>query len=96
MSGPNPYAVKPIILRCSQRLMINKLVHVSTQWFNASNLEEAFSRDECEIMQREKFIGTVMQVHPSTDELRVKFGNSAHWEDNCYVWVPRSKVQILR
>ena len=90
MSGPNPYAVAPIIA------LVNKSVQVSTQWFTASNLEEAFSSDECVIMQRENFIGTVMQVHPSTDELRVKFGNSAQWRDNCYVWVPRSQVQILQ
>ena len=89
MSEPNPYFVSPIIG------LVNKLVQVSTQWFDASNLEEAFSSDECVIMRRENFIGTVKQVHPSTDELRVQFGNSAQWRDNCWVWVPRSQVQIL-
>jgi hypothetical protein len=97
MSGSNnPYAVEPFIPRRSERLIINKTVQVSTQWVYASNLEEAFSQDKWEIMHRENFIGTVVQIHPSTDEVSVKFGNSAQWRDNCYVWVPRSQVRILR
>ena len=97
MSGStNPYAVEPFMPRRSERLIINKTVQVSTQWFNASNLEGAFSSDQYQIMQRENLIGTVMQRHLFTDDLRVRFGNSADWTDNCYVWVPRSQVQILR
>ena len=88
MSGPNPYSVSPIIF------LVDKSVRVSTQWFNASNLWEAFSSDECVIMQRENFIGTVMQVHPTTNELRVKFGTFDNWRKNCFVWIPCSQVQI--
>ena len=89
MPAPNPYSVSPSIN------LVNRSVLVSKQWFDRANLGEAFTSEECSIIERENFIGIVQQVHLEDGALRVKFGNSPNWRHNCYVWVPRSRVEII-
>ena len=88
MSGSNPYSVATIFS------FVNKSVRVSEGWLYAIRIGGEISSEEFVIMERENFIGTVMQVHPTTNELRVKFGTFDNWRKNCFVWIPCSQVQI--
>ena len=72
MPAPNPYSVSPSIN------LVNRSVLVSKQWFDRANLGEAFTSEECSIIERENFIGIVQQVHLEDGALRVKFGSAPY------------------